>query len=239
MDRSAQIGTGDSLQRQQRNAVFQRAGAWVEKGHAVVLIACSQLKRPGGEPWTPVGGLVDQLSATDREALLSVRSSFAHHCGICSGQDVGGTSDDGSYLPASRRYNGRVYGRVDEASWPVQPKPTVIIVSALYGLVFPWEPIQYYDLTMNSSVGGRSRVSRRWREVGLGRILANWCSGHAVVGVIDLLSQPYRKALDNLIDLQAVGIDHLSFDYPGRFQAGNLDRGNDLQALLRLLPQRG
>jgi cytoplasmic iron level regulating protein YaaA (DUF328/UPF0246 family) len=110
----------------------------------------------------------------------------------------------------------------------------VIIVSALYGLLFPWEPIQNYDLTMISSAGRGKRVYRVWRERGLGRMLAGWCASRRIVRVIDLLTKPYRAALADFVDLQARGIDRLPFDYPKRFQASNLDRGNDLNSLLQL-----
>lgn len=192
-------------------AILNEAQRWVTSRRCVILIACSQRKRPGGHAWSaPLApGVVDYLPPAEQEIVLAARSSFAGICGVANGPDVGGTGFDGRYLPADRRYDGRLYGRIDHGLWPVSGDQRVIIVSALYGLLFTWEPIQHYDLTMNSTFGG-SRVYRRWRQLGFGRIVASWCADNAVEGVIDLLSQPYRKALQNLKDLYAVGVDRLA-----------------------------
>lgn len=215
--------------------ILSEAKRWVTSRRCVVLVACSQRKRLGGSSWSAplVPGLLDQLPSAEHESVLVTRSSLAGFCGIARGPDVGGKDIDGRYLPADTRYDGRLYGRIDHLLWPLSGDQRVIIVSALYGLLFTWEPIQHYDLTMKSSLQ-RKLVGRRWREVGLGRIVARWCAANAVVGVIDLLSQPYRYALHDLKDLHAVGAERLAFEYPGRYQAGNLDRGDDLQTLLQI-----
>jgi peroxide stress protein YaaA len=220
----------------ERSAAMRSARAWIERGRCVILIACSARKRPGGMEWTTPAapGVAEQLSAGERSDILRVRQTLAPLAGTAEGLDVGGHGSGARYLPACERYAGRLYERVASGLWPTHSESSVIIVSALYGLLFPWEPIQKYDLTMTSSYGHRTRVHRRWREVGLGRILAGWCAARDVVGVVDLLTKPYRAALADLVDLRTYGIEQLPFDYPGRYQASNRDRGDDLNSLLKL-----
>ena len=70
-------------------------------------------------------------------------------------------------------------------------------------------------------------------------MFARSAAAAGVLCVFDLLTQPYRAALDELADLGAVGIERVPFEYPGRYQASNLDRGDDLQALLKLKRAQG
>jgi len=105
----------------------------------------------------------------------------------------------------------------------------VLIVSALYGLLFPWEWIQDYDLTMKDRDPGNQVVHRLWRDAGLGGALNAWCQRQQIECVIDLLSPDYRKALGGFATLNA---EVLTFTYPGRGIGALQDRGDDLRRLL-------
>jgi hypothetical protein len=52
--------------------------------------------------------------------------------------------------------------------------------------------------------------------------------------VIDLLTKEYRAALDDLTDLDQLGIKRVLFEYPGRGSGANYDRGDDVKTLLQL-----
>jgi hypothetical protein len=68
----------------------------------------------------------------------------------------------------------------------------------------------------------------------LGAVFGRWAADQRVQCVVDLLSQQYRAALDNLDPVRRTGIQRIAIDYPGRFQASNRDRGVDLKELLIL-----
>ena len=68
---------------------------------------------------------------------------------LAYGPDVGGTSanEEGArYLPASQRYNGRIYARIEPEAWEAvgqsRAKYRVLIMSGLYGLIEPDEWIR-------------------------------------------------------------------------------------------------
>lgn len=65
---------------------------------------------------------------------------------IC-GPDFGGKNNDGIYWPAMKRYRGRFYQEIDpDESGVLGESPHHwLIVSALYGLLTPAEPIQIYS----------------------------------------------------------------------------------------------
>ena len=213
-----------------------RAARPVVGRSCVILVACSGTKEPAGAAWaSPSGnGILDELDLEDRTAVLTVRRRLSRTANAVPGPDVGGAATAGRYLPACQRYRGSVYRYADSGHWPRVGERCVVIVSALYGLVFPWEPIQDYDVTMTSTFEHRRRVLSVWRQASLGAVLARWAASRGIECVIDLLSQNYRRALDDLAALDQVGIRRIAFDYAGRFQAANLDRGRDLAQLLAL-----
>ena len=220
----------------ERDHAMAAARAALSRLRCVVLIACSGRKQLGGAPRLDPAphGLLDQLRSADRNAVLSTRQRLATLAHAQPDAELGGSSTQGRYRPAFERYRGRVYQPVDHHLWPREGNLRVVIVSALYGLLFAWEPIQDYELTMTSKAGHRERVAACWKQAGLGTAFARWAAQQQVQCVIDLLSGHYRAALRNLDVLRQGGIQRIPFDYPGRFQASNLDRGFDLKELLAL-----
>jgi hypothetical protein len=73
------------------------------------------------------------------------------------GQDLGGVAaSPGEYLPARRRYTGRLYKGVSDG-W-LNRRHHVVIFSSLYGLLLPDEPIQRYSVHL----GDDDQIRRVW-----------------------------------------------------------------------------
>jgi len=99
-------------------------------------------------------------------------------------------------MPAIERYTGTLYGELD---WPSLPDGArrrgsvdVRIVSGLWGLVAPSDPIPHYKLKMSTSLDGIGKLSAWWRP----RLPASL--GPLVAGrvVWDLLPQEHSAACD-------------------------------------------
>jgi hypothetical protein len=72
-----------------------------------------------------------------------------------------GLSRGGQYLPAANRYHGRYYVGIGANGSPLLDTPHhVLIVSGLYGLLTPSEPIQCYSC----HVLDHPKIPRTWRE---------------------------------------------------------------------------
>jgi hypothetical protein len=89
------------------------------------------------------------------------------------GPDLGGSDVIGvnaKYMPAWRRYNGRIYLAAQERDWHSYFQNTnrvrVLIMSGLYGFLQPDESIQNYDvhLTDTHTENGQS-VSSMWSDI--------------------------------------------------------------------------
>ena len=136
-------------------------GTHVELPDQLILIACSHTKRDGGTssfPGIAPAGWIPQQSL--RQRLISKRTyvysllddakladgferggNRAHqpaNVDLKYGPDLGGTSvvgDEGRYLPAFQRYNGRSYVPVSSAAWDAlhqnQNRIRVLIMSGL------------------------------------------------------------------------------------------------------------
>ena len=99
-------------------------------------------------------------------------------------------------LPAIDRYTGVLYRELDAGSLPATPKRrlhrSTLIVSGLWGVVGPSDPIPAYRLKMSASVPPLGRLSTWWRPR-LTEALGPWTKG-AVVW--DLLPNEHATAID-------------------------------------------
>jgi cytoplasmic iron level regulating protein YaaA (DUF328/UPF0246 family) len=70
--------------------------------------------------------------------------------------------------PAIDRYTGVLYGELDAASLPAPARRrlgrSVLILSGLWGLVAPDDPIPDYKLKMGATLGRAGRLATWWRE---------------------------------------------------------------------------
>jgi cytoplasmic iron level regulating protein YaaA (DUF328/UPF0246 family) len=103
-------------------------------------------------------------------------------------------------LPAWKLYSGnysKLYPQVSEQNW-TKPNTDVKILSALFGWIKHTDRIPYYDLQMKSKIGINNKfVYRIWNEFDVLQNLV--CETD-----IDLLSDNYRKAINNNAQLNAI-----------------------------------
>lgn len=70
-------------------------------------------------------------------------------------------------MPAIERYTGTLYKELDAASLPAVARRrldrSVLIVSGLWGLVAPQDPIPHYKLKMSANVAPLGKLSTWWR----------------------------------------------------------------------------
>lgn len=106
--------------------------------------------------------------------------------------------------PAAGLYNGAFY-RPLRGLWGTS-NVDLLIVSAAYGVVHPFEPIRRYELQMGSRLADGSSVYRYWRDAGLGRVLASHAERRGVTHVWSLLPDsmasgtPYQQSLVDFWD---------------------------------------
>ena len=151
----------------------------------LILLPPSEGKAPGGggASWK-AGTMADQ--SLDRARATVLREAAA----------AGVVARRGPTCPAIERYTGVLYG---ELAWSTLPAAArrrgderVRIVSGLWGLVAPPDPIPHYKLKMSARVGDLGRLSTWWRPR-LAPVVAARSRG-AVVW--DLLPIEHAAAMD-------------------------------------------
>lgn len=151
----------------------------------VILLPPSEGKAPGGDGpvWT-AGTMADaSLDAARRQVLRAARAG-------------GASPRRAGTLPASARYTGVLY---QELAWSTLPAAArrrgdrqVRIVSGLWGLVAPSDPIPPYRLKMSASLPVVGRLATWWRPR-LAPVVAELSAGTTVW---DLLPQEHAAAMD-------------------------------------------
>ena len=151
-----------------------------------MLLPPSRAKVAGGAPpsWRDAPpGRFAQLDADRRRVMRAMRAA-----GAPPGLERAPT------LPAIERYAGVLFAHLDAASLPVAAASRlnrdVVLLSALWGLVAPADPIPAYRLTMGTVLEPLGRLSGWWRPR-LSPVLDTRVAG-AVVW--DLLSGEYAAA---------------------------------------------
>jgi cytoplasmic iron level regulating protein YaaA (DUF328/UPF0246 family) len=150
----------------------------------VVLLPPSEGKASGGRghPWAPGTGSFPDLDEARARVLAALGSAS--------------TVADDPTLPAIERYTGVLYRELDAATLTPAGKRRlarqVLIVSGLWGLVGPRDPIPTYRLKMSARLDGIGRLSSWWRPQ-LTEVLAPRLRG-AVVW--DLLPIEHAAALN-------------------------------------------
>lgn len=204
----------------------------------LIVIPCSGRKKEGGEnglAWGRDKSVIHRLPPTAAERLLECRREVAQTFGLAEGDDLGGArAAPVPLMPACRRYDGNLYRKIEKTLWSRVAQldsSEVVIVSALYGLLTPWEPIRYYNVSMTDHVAHRLRVVRWWSDQGLGRLLAEYVKRSSASMVHDFLSGAYAGVAADLSKFKpAVRVQRHS--YPGLGSGADHHRGRDVRALL-------
>jgi cytoplasmic iron level regulating protein YaaA (DUF328/UPF0246 family) len=151
----------------------------------LLLLPPSEGKAPGGDgPAWPGVGTADP--ALDRHRRVVLRGA----------KIAGATPSRSGTLPALERYTGVLYKELDWPSLPLAARrrgaSQVRIVSGLWGLVAPEDPIPPYRLKMSTSLPELGRLSTWWRPR-LAPVVASLAEGRTVW---DLLPLEHSAAMD-------------------------------------------
>jgi hypothetical protein len=193
------------------------------KDGILIIGICSRTKdsNPGEPGYPPDCGIARLLSEGKSEFLRLKRSELKHNLkeilwgktkfvselamnrNLVDGPDFAG-SEEGRYLPALQRYQGKFY--FQGLGGPVEAMKAVygsghhfLILSGLYGLVAPDEPLQLYTCPVEiESV----EVQTFWRRIdALTRILIEYIQKAGIRRVFDLTA---RSIYRNLINWEMV-----------------------------------
>jgi hypothetical protein len=135
-----------------------------------ILLPPSEGKAPGGrdEPWRPGTMALPELDDR-RAAVLAALGPDGPHAGPT--------------MAAGERYTGVLYRELGLAGLPVGLRRRfarqALVVSGLWGLVAPGDPIPHYKLKMSAAVPGLGKLSTWWRPA-LTEVLAERLAGHTV-----------------------------------------------------------
>ena len=148
--------------------------------------------------------LIKENRLADSEKKQGNRGRDPRNANLVKGPEFGGSAE-GAYLPACVRYDGRFFrtirGQSSEeeivAKWRgLRNGYDVLIVSGLYGLVAPFDPIQEYTCHFADRISGcDTSLELLWRDL-LTDIIRDQAKGEKCV-LIDLLSEEaYEDAFD-------------------------------------------
>lgn len=189
-------------------------------GPVLFLIACSRQKKSGGRPsWNASDAITAHLGESLAKKLTKRRMDiwqqirygtewkwqsvplWEHEFNqeLEKGPDVGGDTE-GKYLPAMDRYDGRFYrafGTKSVASL-ASSRHHLLIVSGLYGVLTPFEPIQLYTCPVEPPVAQVWRGNPITEDCGvITSCIRSYCSKHRIERVFDLLAMDnYRGLVD-------------------------------------------
>lgn len=148
----------------------------------VILVPPSEGKAPSGDgaPWRPGTGVLPVLDADRRRVLRALGAGVA----------------EAPTLPAIERYTGVLYRELDWATLPAaarrRGRSALLVVSGLWGVAGPDDPVPHYRLKMSASLPPLGRLSTWWRPR-LTAALAEHLEGALVW---DLLPNEHAAAWD-------------------------------------------
>jgi uncharacterized protein len=200
----------------------------VPRTRPLILLPPSEGKAPGGTgpAWSEgtmavdlddrrrsvMAALVRAMRGSEarRRALLGVKG-VALAAATAADRTVAGSPT----LPAIERYTGVLYDALDHRTLPAAARrrmdSSVLVLSGLWGLVAPADPIPDYKLKMGASLVGTGRLSTWWRE-SITTCLAARAAG---CRVWDLLPQEHAAAVGELGGAERVSVSFLEPDRRG------------------------
>ncbi len=197
----------------------------------LIIGICSRTKdtNPGESSYPPDRGVVRFLSEGKSEFLLLKRNELKHNLNdilwgktkfvselsmnknLVDGPDFAG-EEEGRYLPALQRYQGKFFlqglgGSADAMRTVYGSGHHFLILSGLYGLVSPDEPIQLYTCPVEiESV----EVQTFWRRIeSLTRILLDYIQQNNIKQVFDLTGRQIYRDLINWDNIRKKGVSVL------------------------------
>lgn len=198
----------------------------------LILLPPSEGKAPGGggPPWSPGAMAVDlddrrirvmdavaramRGSQASRAALLGVKGEA-----LVRATDANRTLGTSPTLPAIERFTGVLYDALDAPSLPAAARRrlggSVLVVSGIFGLVAPTDPLPDHRLKMSASLPRLGRLSTWWRPA-VSEELARRSRGRTVW---DLLPNEHAAAWAPDPDLPRATVTFLEQRPDGRLVA--------------------
>ncbi len=184
---------------------------------AIFITACSGEKQPGGDgqPFSRLGphdyifrslhaeraGLVRFYSELPKERAGAFYKSGRDSVKVARAWDTNQALSDKPTMPAARRYCGQLYSAL---GWPVDQPPeargALLIVSSMFGLIGPQDPIPEYELISTDQAPSGRSVKLLWRDALGGSGFQNEfiATFPRIRYVYLLLSDRYREAVEAL-----------------------------------------
>jgi len=201
----------------------------------LVVIPCSNHKSLGGDTkYDPKRSIVFSLPGSFGMELVAYRKELAITLDIPLGSDIGAdTSASFKFMPALERYTGNLYRAANiqlEDLNRLEGK-YLLIVSALYGLVLPNEPIRFYDVSMTTKLSSGIKVATWWRRHNLGKLINAVATSIEASEICDLLSNDYRQAVSPWFPPSNLS-SYPTPDFQNLGQGINYHRGKALRKIL-------
>ncbi|MCD6161469.1 MAG: peroxide stress protein YaaA [candidate division Zixibacteria bacterium] len=166
---------------------------------SLILIPCCGSKQEGGDNnYDNDKSILNYLD--DKSKLINLRKILLENFNLPNDLDVGDSpqnNNDVLYMPAYRRYCGKLYSKITDNAWQQlegNPKLDLIIVSALFGLVKWNESLRDYNVAMKNKIEGKS-LKRWWRDNNLCGILKDYIKENNISKIYNILSNDYSDAL--------------------------------------------
>ncbi len=206
--------------------------------NVLILIPCCGSKRSGGiTEYNASTSILRFLSNSAGEKLLQLRQELFERFSIPMGQDVIVQSEIPiEFLEAHRRYTGtysQLYREISLSSWEkvrTTSNLTLLIVSALYGLLRFDESIRNYNKAMSDKVGP-FKLKTWWKHQRLCEILLDFIRENQITEVHHVLSNDYSMALSGC--KQPSGVEFLIHDFSQYGSGSNNHRGKWVNTFIR------
>lgn len=175
---------------------------------SLIMLPPSEGKAPEGDgpPWAAGTMAVEELDAARSKVLKALGRRHPARLGPT--------------LPAIERYTGVLYQGLDAASLGAVARRrldrSVLVVSGLWGLVAPQDPIPHYKLKMSANVPPLGKLSTWWRPAVTAAVAAR--ADRAIVW--DLLpiehtaavvwdeTSPHERVTVRFVDAQGKTVSH-------------------------------
>ena len=153
---------------------------------------------------------------------------------LARGPDFGGGCE-ARYRPAVERYDGRFFlGLGSDRADALRASPHhLLLLSGLYGVLRPFEPIQLYSCPLDS------RVARLWRENGvLTGVLSAYVVERSIERIIDLTAVDAYRGLIDWEEVSGYGVEVLHcFHVMGAGDYALIPFGQTLRSRLLGMPE--
>jgi cytoplasmic iron level regulating protein YaaA (DUF328/UPF0246 family) len=172
----------------------------------LILIPCSSSKNHDNQfPEQPIdpNDVINQFDLPSQVALNEKREILSHFANPLPG-----------FSNAYIRYNGphawQFHIPENTRQQRNNPNMHVLIVSAYYGILNPYSPIQDYDLAMQNQInfqGEQMTVKQFWMiDHFLHTLLENYCTNNNIDQIHNLLTLNYQQAVELNLPINGVQI---------------------------------